>query len=82
MSYRKKYIEEFVWGTWLFWLNTLLSMSLFVAFFKLFFVLFVAFFKWRTCWIAAIKIHDIAIGVNMCDDIMSKRLKIWKPYAI
>ena len=43
LSYRKKYIEEFVWGTWLFWLHALLSMSLFVAFFKLSFNSFCSF---------------------------------------
>ena len=33
LSYRRKYIEEFVWGTSLFWLHALFSMSFFVAFF-------------------------------------------------
>ena len=33
LIYRKKYIEEFVWGTSLFWLYALLLMSFFVAFF-------------------------------------------------
>ena len=33
LSHRKKYIEEFVWAKSLFWLHTLLSMSLSVAFF-------------------------------------------------
>ena len=36
LSYRKKYKEEFVWETSLFWLYTLLSMSFFVAFFVYF----------------------------------------------
>ena len=30
LSYRRSYIEEFVWGTSLFWLGTLLSMSFFL----------------------------------------------------
>ena len=33
LSYRIKYIAEFVWWTLLFWLHALLSMSFFVAFF-------------------------------------------------
>ena len=33
LSHRKKYIEAFVWGLSLLWLNALLSMSFFVAFF-------------------------------------------------
>ena len=33
MIYRKRYTEEFVWGTSLFWLHTLLSMTFFVTFF-------------------------------------------------
>ena len=33
MSYRKKYKEEFVWETSLFWLHTLLTISFFVVFF-------------------------------------------------
>ena len=32
-SCRKEYKEEFVWGTSLFWLDTLLSVSFFVTFF-------------------------------------------------
>ena len=30
---------------------------------------------------ASIKIHNIAIGGNICDDIMSERLKIGKSDA-
>ena len=33
LTYRKMYIEEFVWGISLFWLNALLFISFFVAFF-------------------------------------------------
>ena len=41
----KKYIEEFVRGTSLFWQYSLLSMSFFLAFF----VYSIPFPKWRTC---------------------------------
>ena len=61
LSYRKKYIEEFVWEISLFWLHALLSMSFFVAF------LVYSLPKWRTCWIAPIKIHNIAMGGILCD---------------
>ena len=57
LSCRKKYIEEFVWGTSLFWLHFLLSMSFFIAFF----VYSLPIPKWRTCWIAPIKIYNIAL---------------------
>ena len=69
----KKYIEEFVWGTSLSWLQALLSMPLFVAFF----IYYLPLPMWRTCWVAAIKIHNIAIGGILCDD-MSEQSKIWK----
>ena len=59
MSYRKKYIEEFVWWASLFWLYALLSMSIFVAFLMYSFPLP----KLRTCLMAPIKIHNIAMGV-------------------
>ena len=62
---KKNCIEEFVWGT------SLLSMSLFIAFF----VYSLPLSKWRTCWI---KIHNIAIEGILSDDIMSKLSKIWK----
>ena len=62
LSYRKKYIEEFVWGTSLFSLHALLSMSLFM----LFFVYSLPLSKWRTCWMVPIKIHNIAMeGILM-----------------
>ena len=76
-SYSKKYIEEFVWEKSLFWLNTFLSMSFFY-----FFVYFLLLPKWRTCLMFPIKIHTIAMGGILCDDIMSQRLKIWKSLAI
>ena len=38
--------------------------------------------KWRTCWMAPIKIYNIAMGGNLYDDIMSERLKTWKSLAI
>ena len=31
--------------------------------------------EWRTCWMAAIKIHNIATGGILCNDIMSERSK-------
>ena len=68
---KKNCIEEFVWGTSLFSLHALLSMSLFIAFF----VYSLPLSKWRTCWI---KIHNIAIEGILCDDIMSRLSKIWK----
>ena len=74
MSYRKKYIEESVWGTSLFWMHALLSMSLFVTFF----VYCLPFSKWRISWMVHIKISNIAMGGILCDDIMSERSKIWK----
>ena len=74
VSYRKKYIEEFVWGTSLYWFYALLSMTLCVAFFVYSFPLS----ERRTCWMAPIKRHNIAMGGTLCDDITSERSKIWK----
>ena len=51
--------EEFVWETSLFWLHALLSMLFFVAFF----VYSLPLPKWRTCWMAPIKIHNISMMV-------------------
>ena len=61
MSYRKKYIEEFVWGTLLFWLCTLLSMS---------FCCFLCIYslplpKWHPCRMTPIKIY-ILLCVVFC----------------
>ena len=77
-SYRKKYIEEFVWRTSLFWLHALLSIMSFVAFFSNSLLLS----RGYTCWMAPIKIHHIPAGGILCDDIMSERSKIWKSLAI
>ena len=40
-------IKEIVWGTWLFWLHALFSMSFFVAFFELSFCCFCSFLQER-----------------------------------
>ena len=72
LSYRKKYTGEFAWGTSLFWLHTVLSMSLSVAFF----VFSLPLPKEPTCWMAAIKIHNIAMVSILCDDTMSEQSKI------
>ena len=52
----------------------------FLAAYPSFYVIFAAFFvyslpfpKWRTCWMAPIETHDIAMGSILCDDIMSER---------
>ena len=62
-----------MWGTSLFWLHALLSMPHFVAFF----VNSLPLPNWRTCWMAPIKMHDIALGGILCDDIMSE----WSKYV-
>ena len=67
-SYPKKYIEKIVWGTSLFWLHSLLSMSLFVAFF----VFSLPLPKWRTCLMVPIKIHIIFLWVVFC--VMTSRV--------
>ena len=41
--------------------------------FPAFFVYSLPFPKWRTCWMAPIEIHNIAMGSILCDDIMSER---------
>ena len=61
---QKKYKAEFVWGSSLFWLHALLSMSFFVAFFIYSF----PFPKWRNCTMA----HMVGI---LCDNIMSDSRK-------
>ena len=78
LSHRKKYIEAFVWGLSLLWLNALLSMSFFVAFF----VDSLPLLKWCTCWMAPIKIHNIAMVGILPDDTMSKLSKTWQSLAI
>ena len=77
LNYRKKYIEEFVCGTLLFWVHALLSMSLCVAFF----VFFLPLPKWRNWCMAPIRIHNIAMGGILCDEL-SKIWKSLKPFAI
>ena len=56
--------------------------SCFLCDFFAFLVYSLPHLKWHTCWVAPIKIHNIAMGCNVCDDIMSEGLKIWKPVAI
>ena len=77
MSYWKKCIEEFVRGTSLFRLHGLLSMLLFLAFF----IYLLPFLKWRTCSVASTKIHIIAMGGILCNEIMNERSKIWRPHV-
>ena len=78
ISYRKNYIEEFVWGTSpLFRLPALLSML-----FVLFFVDSLSLIKWHTCRLGSIKIHNIPVGRILCDDIMIKGSKVWKSLTI
>ena len=71
LSYRKKCRERFVWMIPLFWLHALLSMPPFVSF-------FVYSLQWLTWLMAPRKIHNIAMGDILWDDIMSERSKIWK----
>ena len=78
LSYWKNYIKEFVRGTSLLWLHALFPMSLFLAFF----IYPLPLPKWRTCWMAPIKIHNIAMGGILCNEILNERSKIWKSLAI
>ena len=79
LGHRKKYIKEFVRGTLLFWLYALLYLYIiFCCFLRLLFPLP----KWRTCWIAPIKIYDNAMVGILCNDNMSERSKIWQSLAI
>ena len=80
---RKDWVTEkirrrILWGTSLFWLHTLLSMSFTVAFF----VISLPLPKWRTCWMVPLKIHNIAMVGILYDDTMSERSKIWQSLAI
>ena len=50
-----------------FWLHALLTKSFFVAFF--FYSL--PFPKWHNCWMAPIRVHNIAMGGIRCDDVKS-----------
>ena len=69
IQFQKKEIE-FVWVTKLFWLHALLSMSFFVAASS---TPFPFPSDVLTQWL---------YGDVLCDDIMSKRWKIWKSLAI
>ena len=73
LSYRKKYKEEFVWETSLFWLHALLFMCVLCHFSRLLLPLP----KWRTCLMTSKMIYIIVMGGILCD-IMSKLSKIWK----
>ena len=57
---QKKYMEEFVWGHHLFWLQALLChyMLLYSS---------SPLPKWRTCWMAPIKIYNIAMVGILCN---------------
>ena len=70
LTCRKKYIGEFAWRTSLFGLHAFLSFS--VAFFVFSF----PFSNWSTCWMAPIKIHNIAMVGILHDDTMSEWSKI------
>ena len=71
----KKYIEKFVWRT------CLTARPPFYVTFVAFFIYSFPLPKWRTCWVAPIKMHNIAMGDILCDDL-SERSKIWKYLAI
>ena len=75
LGYRKKYIEEFVRGTSLFWLDTApYSMWFSVAFF----VFSRPLPRWCTCWMVSIKIHTNGMVGILFDDTMSERSRIWQ----
>ena len=61
LSYRKKYIEQFVWRKSLFWLHALLSISFFIAFFVYFF----PYPKWSTCWMTPER-YKVLLWVLFC----------------
>ena len=73
LSYRKTCIEEFVWGISLFWLHAFLSMS-----FYWFLRLLPPSSQVMPLRNDAYKDTYIAMGGILCDDIISKRSKIWK----
>ena len=60
----KKCIEEFVWGTSMFWLHAFLSLQ-----FVTFFVYSLPLPKWRTCWMAPIKTHNTLAGGVLCNEL-------------
>ena len=51
-----------------FWLHALLSISVFVAFFT------TPLPKWRNCWMASIKVHNVAMDGILCE---VKNMKIF-----
>ena len=73
LSYRKKYIEVFVWGISLFWLHALHSMS-FCCFLCLLPLPSQVTHLRNGCY----KDTYIAMSGILCDNIMSKQSKIWK----
>ena len=73
LSYRKKCIEQFVWGISPFWLHALLSMS-----FSCFLCLLPPPSQVMHLRNGSYKDTYIAMGGILCDDIMSKRSKKWK----
>ena len=77
LGYRKKYIEEFVWGTSFFWLRALLSMS-FCCFLRLLSPPSQAMHSQNDPY----KDIYFAMGDILCDDILSKRSLIWKSPSI
>ena len=77
LSYRKKCIEEFVWGISLFWLHALLSMP-FCCFLRLLPPPSHVTHLQNGCY----KDGYIATSGILCYDIMSKRSKIWKSNLI
>ena len=72
-SYNKTYIEEFMLGISLFWLHALLSMS-----FYCFLRLLPPSSQVMSLRNDAYKDTYIAMGGILCDDIISKRSKLWK----
>ena len=73
LSYRKKYIEEFVQGISLFWLHPLLSMS-----FSRFFLSTPSPFPSNVLAEWPLQRYIVLLWVLLCNHIMSERLKIWK----
>ena len=55
LSCTKKYKEEFLWGTSLFWMHTLPTMSFLIAFLV------------YSCWMTLMKMHNISMGGILCD---------------
>ena len=73
LSYRKKCIEECVWGISLFWLHALFSMS-FCCVLRLLPPASQVKHLWNGCY----KDTYIAVSGILWDNIMSKRSKMWK----